>query len=120
MADEGGKPIACGKRHGGHLLSLCFFFVLFCFVLFRNGRPSNAHIMVSNQEAASAWGTACSVWPLGDSLDYSWFDNCSELRVNPFPSGLRIRSSAKGSTSVRVVGFADDENLWKFSTGVGG
>lgn len=48
-------------------------------VLFRIDRPSNAHIMVSNQEAASAWGTACSVWPLGDSLEYTWFDNCVEL-----------------------------------------
>ncbi|CAN0345521.1 unnamed protein product [Pylaiella littoralis] len=42
-------------------------------------RPSNAHIMVSDKEAAAAWGTACSVWPLGDSLDYSWLDGCSEL-----------------------------------------
>ncbi|CAN0008435.1 unnamed protein product [Ectocarpus fasciculatus] len=42
-------------------------------------RPSNAHIMVSSKEAAAAWGTACSIWPLGDSLDYSWLDNCAEL-----------------------------------------
>lgn len=44
-------------------------------------RPSNAHIMVSNKETAAAWGTACSVWPLGDSLDYSWLENCSEWWV---------------------------------------
>ncbi|CBN78376.1 conserved unknown protein [Ectocarpus siliculosus] len=42
-------------------------------------RPSNAHIMVSNKEAAAAWGTACSIWPLGDSLDYSWLHSCAEL-----------------------------------------
>ncbi|CAN0395769.1 unnamed protein product, partial [Hapterophycus canaliculatus] len=42
-------------------------------------RPSNAHIMISDEKAAAAWGTACSVWPLGDSLDYSWLESCSEL-----------------------------------------
>ncbi|CAM9433468.1 unnamed protein product [Ectocarpus fasciculatus] len=42
-------------------------------------RPSNAHIMVSSKEAAAAWGTACSISPLGDSLDYSWLDNCAEV-----------------------------------------
>lgn len=44
-------------------------------------RPSNAHIMVSDKEAAAAWGTACSVWPLGDTLDFSWLENCSEWWV---------------------------------------
>ncbi|CAM9930222.1 unnamed protein product [Sphacelaria rigidula] len=34
--------------------------------------------MVSDKSAAAEWGTACSVWPLGDSLDFSWLDTCEE------------------------------------------
>ncbi|CAM9254705.1 unnamed protein product [Choristocarpus tenellus] len=43
-----------------------------------SARPSNAHIMVANREAAGQWGTACSVWPLGTTLDYAWLADCKD------------------------------------------
>ncbi|CAM9112762.1 unnamed protein product [Laminaria digitata] len=75
-------------------------------------RPSNAHIMVSNQEAASAWGTACSVWPLGDSLDYSWFDNCSEL-WNPSWGRPGSRSSVANGNREAFF-WRDKDSLGRF------
>eukprot|EP00752_Nemacystus_decipiens_P002827 g2635.t1 len=74
-------------------------------------RPSNAHIMVSSKEAAAAWGTACSVWPLGDSLDYTWLENCSEW----WDPGWERRGRTSSANGDREAFFwRDEENLRKF------
>eukprot|EP00903_Cladosiphon_okamuranus_P019501 g17933.t1 len=77
-----------------------------------SARPSNAHIMVSNKEAAAAWGTACSVWPLGDSLDYSWLENCYEWWD---PSWERTRGRSSSANGDKEAFFwRDQDSLQKF------
>ena len=46
-------------------------------------RPSTGHIGVANAEAASQWGAAASIWPLGKPLHYVWPRDRSEFWPAP-------------------------------------
>ncbi|KAG5182300.1 hypothetical protein JKP88DRAFT_199519 [Tribonema minus] len=42
-------------------------------------RPSTAHIVVANAQAAAEWGEACSIWPVGSPLEWTWLEHTFEL-----------------------------------------
>ena len=38
-------------------------------------KPSNGHLAVTCPRAASEWGIAASIWPLGEDVHFAWFEN---------------------------------------------
>ena len=38
-------------------------------------KPSNGHLATTSVNAAKKWGTAASIWPLGEVVHYAWFDS---------------------------------------------
>ncbi len=64
-------------------------------------RPSTGHLATSDMRAAAAWGSPCSIWPLGDekSLHYAWLKDAREWW--PVPPALRNASVATISACVK-------------------
>ena len=38
-------------------------------------KPSNGHLAVTCPRAASEWGMAASIWPLGEDVHFAWYEN---------------------------------------------